>query len=202
MAEGSHSLTSETSAGAGPLREKRFTVEEFVRMGELGLLPEPGRHELWDGRIMMAPPAGSPHMDRERRIVRALILALHASGLDDRFGVFTGGGLQIGELNLRAPDVIVGRLPFDTSRRLTGEGVALLIEIAVSSLADDLVEKRGKYAGGGVPEYWVIDVEGARLHCFTSPVAGDYRDHVEFASGASVSPVFAPSLAFAVADLV
>jgi Uma2 family endonuclease len=185
-----------------PPREKRLTVAEFERMGELGLLNEPGRHELWDGRIMMAPTPGPPHMDRERRIVQAFTLALHAAGLLDRFGVQTGGGIKIGEHNLRGPDVMIIRLPFDTENLLTGEGVALIIEVAHSSLPDDLSEKRGKYAGAGIAEYWVVDVENRLLYPFRAPKAGDYPVCEPLAAGAVISPLFAPELSFEVAALV
>ena len=185
-----------------PPREKRLTVAEFVRMGELGLLDEPGRHELWDGRIMMAPPAGSPHMDCERRILKALILAIEAAGLGDKLGVFASGGLQIGGNNLRSPDIMVAHLPFDTSKRLTGEGVALVIEVAHSSLPDDLTEKRGKYASAGVAEYWVVDVENRLLYMFRDPKAGDYPECRPLAAGAKISPLFEPKLSFDVAALV
>ncbi len=68
--------------------------------------------------------------------------------------------MKIGEQNLRGPDVMIVRLPFDTENLLTGEGVALVIEVAHSSLPDDLTEKRGKYAAAGIAEYWVVDVGG------------------------------------------
>ena len=183
-----------------PAREKRLTVAEFMRMGELGLLNEPGKHELWDGRIMMAPTPGPRHMDCERRIVQAFTLALHSAGLLDVFGVQTGGGLKIGEHNLRGPDVMILRLPFDVENLLTGEGVALVIEVAHSSLPDDLTEKRGKYAGAGIAEYWVIDVAGRKLHPFRSPSAGDYPPCEPLDVQAAISPLFAPQLSFKIAD--
>jgi Uma2 family endonuclease len=185
-----------------PTREKRLTVTEFVRLGEQGFLSEPGRHELWDGRIMMAPTPGPRHMDCERRIVQALTLALHAAGLLDRFGVQTGGGVKIGEHNLRGPDVMIVRLPFDTENLLTGEGVALVIEIAHSSLDDDLSEKRSKYAGAGIAEYWVVDVKRRQLHPFRDPKAGDYPACGPLAADATISPLFAPGLRFELAALV
>ncbi len=185
-----------------PPREKLLTVAEFERIGELGFFNEPGKHELWDGRVMMTPPAGSPHMDRESRIMEALVLAIAAAGLREEFRVFASGGLQIGERNLRSPDLMVGRLPFDTSKRLTGEGVALVIEVAHSSLPDDLGEKRGKYAGAGIEEYWVVDVENGQLHPFRNPKAGDYPDCKPLEAGATISPLFAPQITLNVADLV
>jgi Uma2 family endonuclease len=186
-----------------PFRERRLTVGEFVRMGELGFFDEPGKHELWDGRVMMAPLPGPPHMDREARIVEALILALNeAALLKQSFRVQTGGGVKIGEYNLRGPDVMVVRLPFDTEKLLTGAGVALVIEIAHSSLPDDLSEKRGKYAGPGIEEYWVVDAANGRLYPFRHPKAGDYPDCAPPEAGAGVSPLFAPQITLQVADLV
>jgi Uma2 family endonuclease len=183
-------------------REKLLTVDEFVRLGELGAYDEPGKHELWDGRVMMSPPPGGPHMDRERRITETLILSINEAGLRGTFGVFNNGGLQIGEFNLRAPDIMVAPLPFDTERRLTGERVALVIEVSHSSLPDDLTEKRGKYAGAGIPEYWVVDVEGRLLYPFCNPSGGDYPECEPLEAGATISPLFAPQLTLAVADLV
>ena len=150
----------------------------------------------------MSPPPGGPHMDRERRITETLILSINAAGLRGTFGVFNNGGLQIGEFNLRAPDIMVAPLPFDTERRLTGERVALVIEVSHSSLPDDLTEKRGKYAGAGIPEYWVVDVEGRRLYPFRNPSGGDYPDCEPLEAGAAITPLFAPQMTLAVADLV
>ncbi|NWG52832.1 MAG: Uma2 family endonuclease [Hydrogenophilaceae bacterium] len=185
-----------------PAREKRLTVAEFDRMAEAGLLNEPGKHELWDGRIMMTPPPGAPHMDAESRINEALVLGIAQAGLRAQFRVVPGGGLQIGECDLRQPDLMVVRLPINRERRPSGDGVVLVIEVAHSSLPDDLGEKRGKYAAAGVAEYWVVDVQHALLHVFRGPHAGDYPPAQQLAAEASVSPLFAPGLSFAVADLV
>ena len=202
MADDARPIAQTQEATDLPAREKRLTVSEFMRMGEFGLLNEPGRHELWDGRIMMSPTPGPPHMDRERRIVQSFILALHGAGLLEQFGVQTGGGLKIGEHNLRGPDVMIVRLPFDTENLLTGEGVALVIEVAHSSLPDDLSEKRAKYAAAGIAEYWVIDVANRRLYPFRDPKAGDYPQCEPRAEGATISPLFSPELRFEIADLV
>ena len=182
--------------------ERLLTVAEFFRLGELGFLEEEGKHELWDGRIIVTPPAGPSHMDCERRIVRALVLAIEQAGLREQFGVQPGGGIKIGDYNFRAPDVMIVRLPFDTENLPTGEDVSLVIEIALTSLPFDLTQKRSKYAGAGIAEYWVIDVRRRRLHPFRNPKAGDYPECEPLEAGATISPLFAPPLTLAVADLV
>jgi Uma2 family endonuclease len=97
---------------------------------------------------------------------------------------------------------MVVRLPFDKEKRPTGESVALVIEIAHSSLTDDLTEKRGKYAAAGIPEYWVVDIAHACIHPFRNPNAGDYPDCTPLGEGATISPLFAPEISLGVADLV
>ncbi|MDX2236960.1 MAG: Uma2 family endonuclease [Hyphomonadaceae bacterium] len=186
---------------AGP-RERLLTVAEFDRMGEAGFFAEEGRHELWDGRVMMAPSPGTPHIDNASRLNEALILAMHAAGLLGRFRVAADGGLQIGDGTLLGPDLMVVKLPIDRSRRLTGADVALVVEIAHTTLKTDLVAKREKYAAADVPEYWVLDVEGAALHVFRTPRGVEYVEHQAFESGAQVSPLFAPNMILNVADFV
>lgn len=183
-------------------REKRLTVEAFTRLANSGFLHEPGVHELWDGRIMMAPPPGGGHMRAERKTVAALILALQQAGLSARFAVQPGGGLQLDDYNLRGPDIMVLRLPIEGEGYIEPAQVALLIEIAVSSLPEDLSEKRHAYAAAGLAEYWVFDVTGARLLCFRNPIGGVYPKPKELEVTDEITPLFAPELRFQVGELI
>lgn len=54
--------------------------------------------------------------------------------------------------------------------------VALVIEIADSSIAHDLGRKSGKYAQYGLAGYWVVDINARKTHVLTSPEDGAYRD--------------------------
>ncbi len=51
----------------------------------------------------------------------------------------------------------------------------LVIEIASSSLADDLGKKRLLYEDLGVEEYWVVDVKKAQVTAFKIEKQGSYR---------------------------
>lgn len=50
----------------------------------------------------------------------------------------------------------------------------LVGEIADTTLADDLDEKKKLYASLGIPEYWVIDVKGERIFAFALQDSGVY----------------------------
>jgi Uma2 family endonuclease len=201
MADGATQSPATTQSRECPAREKRFSVAELDRMAASGLLNEPGRYELWDGRVMMAPPPGMPHMTAERKIVRAFLFALQAAGLLDAFEVQSGGGLELGAHNLRGPDImILTAAGAGVASRPGPDAVALLIEIADSTLDDDLGDKRNTYADAGIAEYWVADVKTQVLHVFRAPQHGAYSSHVVLAAEEGVAVNFAPAIQFKVAE--
>ena len=51
----------------------------------------------------------------------------------------------------------------------------LVGEIADTSLSQDLDEQKHLYASLGIPEYWVIDVQGLRIFAFALDEAGEYQ---------------------------
>lgn len=51
----------------------------------------------------------------------------------------------------------------------------LVGEVADTTLATDLDEKKQLYAGLGIPEYWVVDVEGRRVLAFQLQQDGKYQ---------------------------
>lgn len=52
----------------------------------------------------------------------------------------------------------------------------LVGEVADTTLATDLDEKKHLYAELGIPEYWVIDVKGKRVIAFRLPENGIYQE--------------------------
>jgi Putative restriction endonuclease len=55
-----------------------------------------------------------------------------------------------------------------------GKSVLLAVEVSHSTLSEDLGCKRANDATAGVRHHWLVDVEGARVHCFAEPAGGDY----------------------------
>ena len=53
--------------------------------------------------------------------------------------------------------------------------IALLVEVAESSLERDQGEKRAAYAQAGVPLYWIVNLIGRQVETYSDPEAGDYR---------------------------
>lgn len=85
----------------------------------------------------------------------------------------------------------------------------LIVEISDTSLAYDLTTKAELYAAAGIADYWVLDVDGRRLHVFRDPTvlptalgAAAYRTHLEFGPTDTITPLSAPAAAVRVADLL
>lgn len=55
----------------------------------------------------------------------------------------------------------------------------LVCEIADTTLASDLDEKKKLYADLNIPEYWVIDVQGKRVIAFRLQPNGQYRQCID-----------------------
>lgn len=183
--------------------ERRFSVDEFDRLGELGFLGGPEHYELWEGRIVMSPPAGGRHGNSDGFVSAQLLFTLKALGLyRSRYIVVPNTGLQLSDQTLVGPDIMVvetGEFPDRTYYQ--PETVKLCVEIADSSVEGDLGVKKGAYADADIAEYWVLDTRGKVLHTFREPDESDYRRHQQLRPGQSVSPLFEPRIEIAVGDL-
>lgn len=89
------------------------------------------------------------------------------------------------------PDVVWAVRKRYTAHPLAAD-VLLLIEVADTTLPLDLGEKATLYAEAGIPEYWVVDIEGRRLLAHRQPAGGGYSDVRSFAGDDGVAPLSDP----------
>ena len=136
-----------------------FSVAEYYRLGELGLLDQ--RTELIDGIILDMEPIGPWHAD---------ILQILAHTFDQqargRYTVRGQSPINLGPESQPQPDLILCKAQRYRDRHPATADIYLVIEVADTTLDFDLGQKRDLYAGAGIPEYWVIDVQGKKLTRF------------------------------------
>ena len=174
-------------AMAGPAADlHRFSVDEYERMADVGILPD-RRLELIDGLVAAMSPRGERHW-----YAVALLTRLFC---DQCAGRYTVSGecltLRLGPRDAREPDLVLSRGNLDGVRRRPGpEDVALLIEVADSSLAYDLGEKKAAYARAGIPEYWVVDLRHDVVVVCREPLRSDatYSLESRHGPGATLHP--------------
>ena len=149
----------------------RFTVEEFHRMAEAGILGEDDRVELIQGELIEMTPIGSAHARTVAWIAQHLALAA-----GDGAVVWTQNPIRLDAHCEPQPDVALLRARADGYwSALPGPGdVLLVVEVADSSLAYDRDVKAPLYAAHGVPELWLVDLQARHVIRHRRPSAGGY----------------------------
>lgn len=161
----------------------RFTVDEYVRMAELGILDPDVRTELVDGVIVVMSPKNPPHIFTKNAIHELLANALRP---DLRWQVIDQDSVPITLREMPEPDLaVVPRLKPDAF--VVASEMLLVVEVADTSLRDDLGRKRRLYASANIPNYWVADVNAKQVHRFADSADGDYRVHEVLDTEASLT---------------
>lgn len=143
----------------------------FDRMVRAGVFADGPRVELREGTIVEMNAQYVPHAAAKNSLAYAMRDALLIR--EPGYRVEIEVTVAIGD-NRPTPDIIVWR-PCKLDGPVPIEAVQLIVEVSVTTLADDLGFKALLYAGAGVPEYWVVDVGAHYVHCHSKPIDGVYQ---------------------------
>jgi Uma2 family endonuclease len=179
--------------------KRLFTVRDFHRMVDAGILAEHDRVELIRGEVITMSPIGPPHSAIVDRITRAMV---RAAG--DEAIVRVQSNVELSEYNEPEPDIVLMRPrdDFYYSALPAPADIFLIVEVSDSSIRYDRGLKAELYAETGVPEYWVVDVKNRQVFAYSDPQGQEYRAVREFSSGDVVSPRLLPNCSVSVASMV
>ncbi len=152
-----------------------LTIDLFSRMVESGLIPQDRRVFLSDGRLYEKMAKTKAH-----GFVGAAINGSLNRRLPEGWSLWPESTIALDPTNAPLPDFAVVRsanpLDYASPARYPGPGdVGLLIEVAVTSLRDDLTTALEQYARASIPAYWVVDVPGRRILVHADPRVIDGR---------------------------
>ena len=172
-------------AVAAPLTRRRFTVDEYYRMAEAGILREDDRVELLDGEIVEMTPIGPGHAGQVNCLTR-----IFTSRLGDRAIVSVQNPVILGTHWEPEPDFVLLRPRLDDYRTAHPRpaDVLLVVEVADTSLARDRKIKLPAYAAAGVPEVWILNLREERIEVYRDPAADGYRDVRRWGRGTRLAP--------------
>ena len=150
----------------------RFTVDEYHKLANR-LFGDDARVELLDGEIIDMSPIGKRHAACVGRLNQLLAVRLGQAA-----AVWPQNPVELSDLSEPQPDLAVLRRRDDFyAGELPGPAdVLLLIEVADTSLAFDRAVKVPLYARAGIPEVWVIDLEGETVEVFRGPGPDTYAE--------------------------
>lgn len=183
--------TATTTPAAPAIRPKRFSVDDYYRMAEVGIIAADERVELLRGEVVDMSPIGIRHGACVDELTRRFIL-----GTNGRAHVRIQGPVRIDDMTEPEPDVALLKLRADGYRTAhpTAEDVLLIIEVADTSLEKDRMVKLPIYAEAGIPEVWIVDLAAGRIEVYRSPRAGAFSERSVLKAGASTSPLAFPDL--------
>lgn len=128
--------------------------------------------ELIEGEIVDMAPIGKGHMSKVDRLNRLLVMAVGENAI-----VRARGSIRLSDFSEPEPDLLPLKPRDDFYGSVTAEArdVLLPIEVSASSLRYDTDVKLPLYAKRGIPEVWIVDVEGGRLSRHADPHEGRWR---------------------------
>ncbi len=178
---------------------KKFTVEEYHQLGELGIIGPDERTELIDGDIMLMAPMGSGH-------VSCLIglIEIFPKLLNDRASVVAQTPVRLNGRLEPEPDISILKRRGDRYRYQLPQpqDVYLLIEVSVTTAGYDRNEKSVLYSQAGIIELWIVDVKAELIEVYRNPGPNGYESIQQFRRGESISPLSFPDIEISVDDIL
>jgi Uma2 family endonuclease len=150
---------------------KRLTVDLYDQMVEYGILPETNRLELIEGRIV-EKARQTPPSCYSSESCREAVADLVPAG----WHVRCQNPVRVPSRDSEPePDVSVvrGQIRDYCDHHPGPEDVALIVEVVRWDVAE---ERRlaATYGGGGIPVYWIVNLDDRQLEVYANPIGGAY----------------------------
>jgi Uma2 family endonuclease len=143
----------------------RFTVDQYHRMIETGVLAKNDRVELLEGCIVPKMTHNPPH-----DCAVSLIQSSFYPCLPKNWILRIQSAITVNESEPE-PDVVVSKGP--ARRYITAHpsprDIGLLVEVSESSLEQDREEKGRIYARARIPIYWIVNRIDSIVEVYTKP---------------------------------
>lgn len=178
-----------------PIKLRR---QDYAFLDRLGMLDGHGKTELIDGLVYPMSPQYRRHGYIKDELAYRLRRALENGGTSLR--VATEQSVAIDTVSEPQPDIIVTREPRGDGP-IPADSVALLVEVSVHTARFDLDEKVRLYSGGGIPEYWVADVNARIIHQMWMPQGSAFDERRQIAFGDRIALATIGAITIDTADL-
>ncbi|PSN11112.1 hypothetical protein C7293_25540 [filamentous cyanobacterium CCT1] len=174
----------------------KWSVNDYHRMIQAGIL-QARRVELLRGEIIEMSPETPIHYTTAKQGAKYLETLL-AGKAEVRFN----GPITLADSEPE-PDIAIVRLPESTyrDRHPHPKDIFWLVEVAQTSLKQDLNVKAAIYAAAAISEYWVVSLATMQVTIFKQPVAGQYTQQMTVQDG-NITPLAFDNVAVSVKRLL
>jgi Uma2 family endonuclease len=163
----------------------RITLERYEEMVDSGAFTEHDRVHLINGFLVAKMTQGDPHCVSDDLCRNAII-----SVLPRGWFVRSDKPVRLPPNSKPEPDHVVARGEIrDYWDHSPGPAdVALIVEVALTSLAEDRMQA-DVYAAAGIPVYWIVNLVERQIELYSGPSPAGYRSRVDFVEGQNVPVV-------------
>lgn len=181
------------------LQRRRFTVDEYYAMAEAGILHEDDRVELIEGEIVQMAAIGSRHAACVNRLTRLLV-----ERAGDDAVVTVQNPVRLSDLSEPQPDfaLLRPREDFYAGGHPGPADTLLVVEVAHTTLGYDREIKLPLYATAGVPEVWIVDVEGGVVEVHAEPGEGAFGFRERLGPDQTLRPRLLPRVSVSVGAIL
>lgn len=176
----------------------KLTVEDFILLDRSGAFDAYAKTELIDGTVIVVNAQYSEQFTVKTIILRRLADA--CDKLEQGLEAWSEGSIGIPPRDVPEPDIFVTTVR-PTKGLVRVDTVALVVEIATTSLSLDLGRKLKLYAAAGIAEYWIVDVEARIIHQTWAPTGEDYSERRELRFGEPIASATIEGLAIGTSGL-
>jgi len=185
---------------------RRFSVSEYQKMGEAGILSEDEHIELIDGVIIQMSTEGTRHSV----IITKIAMQFYGLVTEGKVLLRVQHPILLNDEREPEPDLALVKTREDAYYLETHprpDDVLLLIEVADTSLEYDKEIKLSRYADSKIEEVWIVNLVDSIIEVYREPLVlsnrtAGYRIRTDFAKGDTILPQAAPSLEIAVDDVL
>ena len=151
---------------------RKFTIEEYHQLVDLGFFTENDRIELIRGEIIEMAPKRTPHS-----VCNSILFGELYKLLGDRANVRGQEPIILSANSEPEPDVVIAQKKDDNylSAHPTAQDIILVVEISDSTLKYDKQIKLSLYAEANINHYWIVNLADNHLEVYTNPF-GDKKN--------------------------
>ncbi len=165
-----------------PPAPHRFSVEQYQKMIEAGVLTDDDKIELLEGYLVERLQR-SPLHNGTVDLVPSFLYPVIPPGWSYRI-------LCSLEFDQSQPEpdfaIVRGNSRSYVVRHPRGEDVGLIIEVSEKSLERDRIDKARIYARAGIVEYWIVNLVDRQIEVHTLPVGDGYTNVQNYTAGQSL----------------
>lgn len=175
----------------GTGRPAIFTLDHYEHMVRVGAFDPPFDIpvELLNGEITMMSPIGEPHS----RVVIALNEWSYEVVDRKRFMIRVQMPIRVPATQSEPePDVVWARRTASREKPPEPEDVALLVEVAESSLVYDRTVKLPNYAVAGIHDFWIVNLINEQIEVYRKPSGRTYQEQSTYRGDAEIHPLALP----------